>query len=79
MYMILSYTEICFVWCIEENKSNDIVCCESNIQCRYFYGIIRIWITTKRMAKAVLFSVYLMNTKMEHFEEKLFYRMPFLI
>ena len=37
--MILSYTGICFVWGIEENKSNGIVCCESEIQCRYFYGI----------------------------------------
>ena len=37
--MILSYTGICFVWCIEENKSNDIVCYESDIQCRYFYEI----------------------------------------
>ena len=35
--MILSYTGICFVWCIEEKKSNDIVCCESDIQCRYFW------------------------------------------
>ena len=38
--MILSYTGICFVWCIEENKSNGIVCYESDIQCRYFYAII---------------------------------------
>ena len=40
--MILSYIEICFVWCIEENKSNGIVCCESDMQCRYFYAIM--WI-----------------------------------
>ena len=36
LYVILSYTGIRFVWCIEENKSNGIVCCESDIQCRYF-------------------------------------------
>ena len=42
LYMLLSYTGICFVWCIEENKSNDIVCYESDIQCRYFYAIL--WI-----------------------------------
>ena len=37
--MILSYTEICFVWCIKE-KNNGIVCCGSDIQCRYFYGMM---------------------------------------
>ena len=37
--MILSYVGICYVWCIEENKSNGIVYCESEIQCRYFYEI----------------------------------------
>ncbi len=36
LYVLLSYTGIRFVWCIEENKSNGIVCCESDIQCRYF-------------------------------------------
>ena len=38
--MILLYTGICFVWCIEENKSNGMVCYESDIQCRYFYSVI---------------------------------------
>ena len=40
--MILSYTGICFVWCIEENKSNDIVCYEGDIQCRYFYATMQV-------------------------------------
>ena len=40
--MILSYTGIRFIWCIEENKSNGIVYYESDIQCRYFYAIMRI-------------------------------------
>ena len=41
VYDIIVY-RICFVWCIEENKSNGIVCYESDIQCRYFYAIMRI-------------------------------------
>lgn len=46
--MILSYTEFGFVWCIEENKGNGIVCCESEIQCRYFYGFKKSnWILKK--------------------------------
>ena len=44
--MILSYTGICFVWCIEENKSNDIVYYESDIQCRYFYATMQMSTTT---------------------------------
>ena len=40
--VVILHIEICFVWCIEENKSNGIVCCESDMQCRYFYAIM--WI-----------------------------------